>query len=119
MNNQEIKQKLDDDSLILANQLMAFVQNPPALKYMDEIRNSIQKTISKTKTESFNLGVTLSAENAEIIVNSFKQEGKSKEQYEDITSDEYQTEHKNLDGKSKLCISVKPSKDSILKLLIK
>ena len=79
MNNQEIKQKLDDDSLILANQLMAFVQNPPALKYMDEIRNSIQKTISKTKTESFNLGVTLSAENADAPYVEGKEEYKQLE----------------------------------------
>ena len=98
MNNQEIKEKLENDSLILANQLMAFVQNPPALKYMDEIRDSIQKTISKTKTESFNLGVTLSVEEGE---------------YHD------KDECGHLIGQNCLCGFKHGSKQAILKLLIK
>jgi len=110
MTEEEIKQKLEDIKL-----KMFWMINPNG----ENIFHLTEIELNLIQQQSFNLGVTLSAENAEIIVNSFKQEGKSKEQYEDITSDEYQTEHKNLDGKSKLCISVKPSKDSILKLLIK
>lgn len=44
MKNEE-EERIENESIILANSFMAFVQNPPGIKYHDEVRDGIAKTI--------------------------------------------------------------------------